>query len=71
MHTDRVLRQIETIILRIVKDLKKQEETTSEKINALSKVINSYSRLLERSKVEDKEHIDIPRGNKTRNLSRN
>jgi len=70
MNTDRVLKSLEAIILRITKDMKKQGETTSEKISSLAKMVNSYSRLLERSKGKDEKNIDIPKVVRIRNLSR-
>ena len=56
MQTDKILKGIEDSILRVSKDIKaKKGAVGSDKLNSLSKLVNSYSRLVERSKIESKE----------------
>lgn len=49
MGTKEVLLNVETAINRICKDIiKKKASTGGDKLDSLSKLVNSYSRLLER-----------------------
>lgn len=51
MVTKKVIRNIESAINRICEDIKeKKGGSGSDKLDSLSKLVNSYSRLLERDK---------------------
>jgi hypothetical protein len=51
MKPEKVLKDIESTIARVTRDIKKKQGNTgSDKLNSLSKLVNAYSRLLERSK---------------------
>jgi hypothetical protein len=55
MSTKKVIRNIEAAINRVCEDIKdKQAGSGADKLDSLSKLINSYSRLIERDK--QKEH---------------
>jgi hypothetical protein len=51
MRPEKVISAIETTIARVTRDIRKKTGNVgSDKLNSLSKLINSYSRLLERTK---------------------
>jgi len=51
MSTTKVIKNLERAINRICDDIKeKKGGSGSDKLNSLSKLVNSYSRLIERSK---------------------
>ena len=55
MKPQRVALAVETTIVRVTRDIKKREGNTgSDKLNSLSKLVNAYNRLVERTK-EDAE----------------
>ena len=59
MKPEKVLSALETTIARVTRDIKKKQGNIgSDKLNSLSKLINSYSRLVERSK--DGSESDVP-----------
>ncbi|HQO64404.1 MAG TPA: hypothetical protein PK528_12405 [Syntrophorhabdus sp.] len=59
MGTQEVLSNIETAINRICKDIiKKKGSTGGDKLDSLSKLVNSYSRLLERGQNVTQEKND-------------
>ena len=52
---EKVVKAVETTIVRVTRDIKKKHGNTgSDKLNSLSKLVNAYNRLLERTK-EDKD----------------
>ena len=54
MSTKKVIRNIEAAINRICEDIKqKQGGSGADKLDSLSKLINSYSRLIERDKQQE------------------
>ncbi len=54
MSTSEVLTEVEGAIIRICTDIKKKKGGSgADKLDSLSKLINSYSRLIERNKTED------------------
>ena len=56
MKKDKVLSAIETTIVRVTRDIKKKQGNIgSDKLNSLSKLVNSYYRLLERTKDSTQE----------------
>ena len=51
MKPEKVISAIENTIIRVTRDIKKKQGTTgADKLNSLSKLVNSYNRLLERAK---------------------
>ena len=60
MNTERVIADLERTIRKVCKDIKKRNGGVGgDKLDSLSKLVNSYSRLIERqqgSKGEDKEN---------------
>ena len=53
MKPDKVVKAVETTIVRVTRDIKKRQGNTgSDKLNSLSKLVNAYNRLLERTKEE-------------------
>ena len=59
MSKKKVVNELEGAILRVCKDIKsKQGASGSDKIDSLSKLINSYSRLLERGKRNRRNYIE-------------
>ena len=53
MKPEKVLSAVETTIMRVTRDIKKRQGNTgSDKLNSLSKLVNAYNRLLERTKEE-------------------
>jgi hypothetical protein len=51
MKPEKVISAIETTIVRVTSDIKKKQGNIgSDKLNSLSKLVNSYNRLLERTK---------------------
>ena len=51
MSTKKVIRNIEAAISRVCEDIKdKQGGSGADKLDSLSKLVNSYSRLIERDK---------------------
>ncbi len=51
MKPERVITAVESTIIRVTRDIKKKEGNTgSDKLNSLSKLVNSYNRLIERTK---------------------
>jgi hypothetical protein len=51
MKPDRVITALETTIVRVTRDIKKKQGSVgSDKLNSLSKLLNSYNRLLEQMK---------------------
>lgn len=51
MKPDKVISALEATIVRVTRDIKrKQGVVGSDKLNSLSKLINSYNRLVERTK---------------------
>ena len=54
MVTKKVIKNIEAAINRICEDIKdKKAGSGADKLDSLSKLVNSYSRLLERNKQEE------------------
>ena len=54
MSTKKVIRNIEAAINRICEDIKqKQGGSGADKLDSLSKLVNSYSRLIERDKLKE------------------
>ena len=54
MGTKKVIRNIEAAINRICDDIKqKQGGSGADKLDSLSKLVNSYSRLIERDKLKE------------------
>ena len=60
MNTDKIIHELEQTIRKVCKDIKKRKGSVGgDKLDSLSKLVNSYSRLIERhqgSKGEDKEN---------------
>ena len=53
MSTKRVIRNVEAAINRICEDIKnRQGGSGADKLDSLSKLVNSYSRLIERDKLK-------------------
>ena len=53
MSTKKVIRNIEAAINRICEDIKdKKTGSGADKLDSLSKLVNSYSRLIERDKLK-------------------
>ena len=51
MKPEKVITVVETIIARVTRDIKKKQGNIgSDKLNSLSKLLNAYNRLLERTK---------------------
>jgi hypothetical protein len=56
MSTEQVLTNLEKTIKRVCIDIKKKKGAVgSDKLDALSKLTNSYSRLLERQRPDEKK----------------
>jgi hypothetical protein len=54
MVTKKVIKNIEAAINRVCEDIKdKKAGSGADKLDSLSKLVNSYSRLLERNKQEE------------------
>ena len=50
MKTEKVIAAVESTIMRVTRDIKKKQGTSGvDKLDSLSKLVNSYSRLLERN----------------------
>ncbi len=60
MNTDKVIIEVERTITKVCKDIKKRNGAVGcDKLDSLSKLVNSYSRLLERAaEPEEKEKFD-------------
>ena len=66
MGAEQVLTNLEKTIKRVSNDIRKKKGAVgNDKLDALSKLTNSYSRLLERKKLEEKEVYDDGRGHET------
>ena len=51
MKPDKVISALESTIARVTRDIKKKQGVVgSDKLNSLSKLVNAYNRLLERTK---------------------
>jgi hypothetical protein len=51
MKPEKVISAVETTIIRVTRDIKKKQGNAgADKLNSLSKLVNSYNRLLERTK---------------------
>ena len=51
MKPDKVISALESTIVRVTRDIKKKKGNIgSDKLNSLSKLLNAYNRLLERTK---------------------
>ena len=51
MKPEKVISAVEATIIRVTRDIKKKKgDTGGDKLNSLSKLINSYNRLIERTK---------------------
>ena len=51
MKPEKVISALESTIARVTRDIKKKQGNIgSDKLNSLSKLVNSYNRLLERTK---------------------
>ena len=51
MKQDKIITAVETTIVRVTRDIKKKQGNVgSDKLNSLSKLLNAYNRLLERTK---------------------
>ena len=51
MKPEKVISALESTIARVTRDIKKKQGVVgSDKLNSLSKLINSYNRLIERAK---------------------
>jgi len=51
MKPEKVISALESTIARVIRDIKKKKGNIgSDKLNSLSKLINSYNRLLERTR---------------------
>ena len=56
MKPDKVISAVESTIVKITGDIKKKKGNVGcDKINSLSKLINSYNRLVERAKDNESE----------------
>ena len=54
MASKKVIRNIEAAINRVCEDIKqKQGASGADKLDSLSKLVNSYSRLIERDKLKE------------------
>jgi hypothetical protein len=61
MNPDRMLSAIRSTIVRITRDIKnKKGNVGSDKINSLARLVNSYNRLVEQSKLENMKIIPRP-----------
>ena len=60
MNTDKVIVEVERTIKKVCSDIKKKKGAVGcDKLDSLSKLINSYSRLIERAaEPEEKEGFD-------------
>jgi hypothetical protein len=63
MKPEKVITALETTIARVTRDIRKKTGNVgSDKLNSLSKLVNSYNRLLERTKngseFEDSNYYD-------------
>ena len=60
MNTEKVIIEVERTIKKVCKDIKKRQGSVGcDKLDSLSKLINSYSRLIERAnEPEEKEKFD-------------
>ena len=66
MSSKQVLTNLEQTIKRVCIDIKKKKGAVgSDKLDSLSKLTNSYSRLLERQKLDDKKVHDEGDGHET------
>jgi hypothetical protein len=55
MKPERVASAVEMTIVRVTRDIKKRQGNTgSDKLNSLSKLVNAYNRLVDRSKEDTK-----------------
>ena len=53
MKPERVVSAVEMTIVRVTRDIKKRQGNTgSDKLNSLSKLVNAYNRLIERTKED-------------------
>ncbi len=51
MKPEKVISAVESTIVRVTRDIKKKQGVIgSDKLNSLSKLVNSYNRLIERTK---------------------
>ena len=56
MKPEKIVSALETTIIRVTKDIKKKQGNTgADKLDSLAKLVNSYNRLLERSKSDPDE----------------
>ena len=54
MSTKQVLKNLETTIMRVCDDIREKKAGSGvDKLDSLSKLVNSYSRLLERERQKD------------------
>ena len=62
MSTERVIADLEKTIKKVCSDVKKKKGSVgSDKLDSLSKLVNSYSRLIERSQdVKNKDEANKP-----------
>ena len=59
MSTSDVLNEVEGAIIRICTDIKKKKGGSgADKLDSLSKLINSYSRLIERNRTVDSDLLE-------------
>jgi hypothetical protein len=64
MKPERVALAVENAIVRVTRDIKKREGNTgSDKLNSLSKLVNAYNRLVDRSKEDTKSDSESPHPN--------
>ena len=55
MNPERVALAIESTIIRVTRDIKKKQGNTgSDKLTSLSRLVNAYNRLIERTKEDTK-----------------
>ena len=56
MSTKKIIKDLEAAINRVCEDIKqKQGGSGADKLDALSKLVNSYSRLIERNKQKESD----------------
>jgi hypothetical protein len=66
MNTQTVVKNLESAINWICKDIKaKKGGAGAEKLDSLAKLVNAYSRLIERDKEKEKEHDPMEDGDPT------
>jgi len=66
METQKVVKNLESAINRICKDIKdKKGGSGADKLDSLAKLVNAYSRLIERDREKEKEIDPMEDGDPT------